>query len=285
MSLLHAALLGLIQGLTEFLPISSTAHLTIAGRALGLVNGAAPEVWTAQIAVMQLGTLVAVLAYFRGDLFAIAAAFLAENVGSSRRPYAAQSPDARMGWYVIVGTLPVVVAGLALKHIIESALTKNLIVIGSSLILLALLLELAERLARHARGITETTLRDALIVGCAQCFALIPGASRSGTTITGGLFAGLNRAAAARFSFLLSIPAVAAGGLLELVQTWKAGHFAHGEAAPLAVATLTALISGYASIAFLLGYLRAHSTRIFIVYRLALGALLLGGVYAGWFAA
>ena len=270
MDIFKAVLLGLVQGLSEFLPISSTAHLTLAGRALGMIDPAAPERWTAFIAVIQLGTLVAVLAYFRRDLVEIVRAFLQENVGSRREPFARQSASAQMGWYIIIGTIPIVVIGLALKNVIEGAFTKNLMVIGSSLIVLAIILEVAERVAKFRRPIEAVDTADAVTIGLAQSVALIPGASRSGTTITAGLFRGLTREAAARFSFLLSIPAVAASGLLELLHALK--YITPSEGVAMAVATIVAGLSGYWSIAFLLRYLRTRTTRIFIIYRLLLGA-------------
>lgn len=277
MSIPEAVLLGLIQGLSEFLPISSTAHLTIAGRALGLVDPQNPGAWTAFIAVIQLGTLVAVLAYFRRDILSITRAFLRENL--RRIPFATQSTPSRTGWYIILGTIPIVVIGLALKPVIEGTLTKNLIVIGSSLIGLALVLEVAERVARFARPIETVAIRDALLIGLAQAVALIPGASRSGTTITAGLFRGFTREAAARFSFLLSIPAIAASGLLEFMKV--ARDLNTSSAMTLAIATLVAMISGYWSIAFLLRYLRSRTTRLFIIYRLLLGAGILIAIAAG----
>ncbi len=278
MSLAEAVLLGLIQGLSEFLPISSTAHLTIAGRAMSLVNPASPETWTAFIAVVQLGTLAAVLAYFRHDLLTITRSFLLENL--RRVPFREQSTPSRSGWYIILGTIPIVVIGLGLKDAIEGAVTKDLAVIGTSLVALALVLEVAERRARFTRSIETVNAGDAIAVGLAQALALIPGASRSGTTITAGLLRGLTREGAARFSFLLSVPAVAASGVLELLQTWR--DLDRSEIATLAVATIVAGISGYWSIAFLLRYLRTRSTRLFIIYRLALGGALLLAIAMQW---
>lgn len=287
MTIFKAILLGLIQGLSEFLPISSTAHLTLAGRAFGLIDPNAPEEWTAFIAVIQLGTLIAVLLYFRRDLLEITIAFLKENLPrkdeSGRRgrvPFRQQSSSARLGWYIIIGTLPIVVIGLAVKDLVEGMFTKNLIVIGSSLIGLAVVLEIAERVARFTRPLEVATLKDALAVGFAQAVALIPGASRSGVTITAGLFRGLTREAAARFSFLLSIPAIAASGLLELLHAIE--YLTPSEAFSMLIATIVAGISGYWSIAFLLRYLRSRTTRVFVVYRLLLGGAVLLGIVLGY---
>lgn len=278
MTIAQAIVLGLIQGLSEFLPISSTAHLTLAGRAMDLIDPAAPEKWTEFIAIVQLGTLLAVLVYFGRDIVAITGAFVRENL--RRIPLAQQSFESRSGWLIGVGTIPIVVIGLTFKDIIEGALTKNLIVIGTSLVVLAILLEIAERAARFHRPIEEMTMRDAVFIGTAQAVALIPGSSRSGTTLTAGLFAGLTREAAARFSFLLSIPAIAASGLLEFFKV--VGHLDRSGFATLAVATVVAAISGYAAIAFLLRYLRTHSTRLFIAYRLLLGGGILLAIALGW---
>jgi undecaprenyl-diphosphatase len=276
-TILQAIILGIIQGLSEFLPISSTAHLTLAGRAMGLIDQSAPERWTAFIAVIQLGTLAAVLAYFRRDIIFITRAFFVENF--SRSPFHRQSVDARTGWYIIIGTLPVVVIGLFFKDFIEGAFTKNLLVIGSSLVLLGVVLEIAERTARFNRPIEEAKPRDAFFIGLAQALALIPGSSRSGTTITAGLFAGFTREAAARFSFLLSIPAVAASGILELKEALS--YLDKTTAITMAIATLVSGVSGYLAIAFLLKYLRTHTTRLFVIYRILIGGAILLAIALG----
>lgn len=271
MNILDAILLGIIQGLTEFLPVSSTAHLTIVGKLLGIVQSG--ELWTAQIAVMQLGTLAAILIYFRNDVFGISASFLKENLTRNRLPAIQQSMNAKMGWFILFGSIPIVTIGLALKKIIEGDITKSLFLIGIMLIIIALCMGYAEKKASFERSIQDIKLKDALLIGLAQALALIPGSSRSGTTITAGLFLGLNREAAARFSFLLSIPAVLGSGILELK---KAIPIVSGEDfSSLMIATIISGISGYAAIAFLLNYLRSKSIGIFIYYRLALGCLLL----------
>ena len=280
MTIVDAISLGLVQGLSEFLPISSTAHLTLAGRAMGLIDPAAPHRWTEFIAVVQLGTLVAVLVYFARDIAAIVGAFVREN--SRRVPFRQQSFESRSGWLIAIGTVPIVVLGLAFKDVIEGAGTKNLIVIGTSLVVLAIILEIAERAARFHRPIEDLTVRDSLLIGTAQAVALIPGASRSGTTLTAGLFAGLTREAAARFSFLLSIPAIAASGLLEFFAV--AGSLDASGMITLATATVVAGASGYAAIAFLLAYLRTNTTRLFVLYRLLLGGGILVAIAQGWLA-
>lgn len=277
MTVVEAIVLGLIQGLSEFLPISSTAHLTLAGRAMGLIDPASPHKWTEFIAVAQLGTLVAVLIYFARDIAVISSAFVRENI--RRVPFSQQSFGSRSGWLIIVGSIPIAALGLAFKDLIEGAGTKNLIVIGTSLVVLAILLEIAERVARLHRPIEKMTVRDALVIGGAQAVALIPGASRSGTTLTAGLFSGLTREAAARFSFLLSIPAIGASGLLEAVAVLE--HIDVSGLTNLLVATVVAAVSGYAAIFFLLRYLRTRTTRLFVIYRLVLGGGILIAIAFG----
>ena len=273
MSLWQAILLGLIQGLTEFIPISSTAHLTIAGNLMGLVDPSHPEQWTAFIAVIQLGTLIAVLLYFRSEVVSITRGFIISNIALIGRREVADSDrqNARLGWFVIAGTIPVAIVGLAFRHVIEGTLTKNLRIIAGSLIGLALLLTVAEIVGSRRRDMAELKLTDALAIGFAQVLALIPGSSRSGTTITGGLLSGLTRETAARFSFLLSIPAIGASGLLELP---KALNSVGSDWTAILVAAVVSAISGYLSIAFLLRYLQRHSTFVFVGYRIALGILL-----------
>ncbi len=272
MNIFEAALLGIIQGLTEFLPISSTGHLTVAGKLMHLISNRHPQEWTAFIAVIQLGTLVAVIIYFWKDIWKIIFDFTNENI-KERVKYKEQSLNSRMGWLIIIGSIPVGVIGISLKKIIEGTLTKDLYVIVGSLIVLAVILAFAEKIAKLKKDMKDITRTDSFIVGICQCLALIPGSSRSGTTITGGLFLGMNRETAARFSFLLSIPAVLASGLLEFYESLKFLNSAL--AVHLIVSTLFALIFGYLSIDFLLKYLRKNSTFVFVYYRIALGILIL----------
>lgn len=277
MNIFEAILLGLVQGITEFLPISSTGHATLAGKLLGVISETEPARWTSFIAVVQLGTLLAVLVYFWGDIIGIIQAFLNDNL-FNRKKYSEQSTNSKMGWLIIIGTIPVVVVGLLFKHQIEGVLTKNLYVIASSLIGLAILLGIAEKTASFKKGMKDVGIWDAVVVGIAQAFALIPGSSRSGTTLTGGLFMGINRETAARFSFLLSIPAVLASGLLELKEAIQAG-LNQQDILNYIIATIVAGISGYYSIDFLLRYLRKNSTFIFIYYRIILGIAILSLLY------
>jgi undecaprenyl-diphosphatase len=274
MSLLQAIILGLIQGLTEFIPVSSTAHLTLAGKFMNLIDPQHPDEWTAFIAVIQLGTLIAVILFFWQDIIKIITGFLTANLTriGGRNADESQKEYAKLGWFIIVGTIPVAIVGLLFRHRIEGMLTKDLRIIAGSLIGLAVLLTIAEIVGKQQRDIKQIRLSDAIVVGLAQVVALVPGSSRSGSTITGGLFSGLNREGAARFSFLLSIPAIAASGLFELP---KALHSISGSWAALAVATIVSGISGYLSIAFLLRYLQRHTTYAFVAYRIALGVLLI----------
>ena len=272
MSLLEAVVLGIIQGLTEFLPISSTGHLTLTGKLMNLISAANPERWTAFIAVIQLGTLLAILTYFYIDIISIIKDFFTDNL-IKRKSFSEQSINSKMGWYLIIGTLPVAVIGLGFKDVIEGVFTKNLYVIAGSLIILAIILAFAEKVGKFDRRLRDLKWYDALIVGIAQSFALIPGSSRSGTTITAGLFLGFDRETAARFSFLLSIPAVAASGLLEFYQSLKYIDF--NGTVNLISATIVSAVVGYISIEFLLRYLRKKSTMVFVYYRIVVGLIIL----------
>ncbi len=278
MTLPEAALLGIVQGLTEFLPVSSSAHLRIIPALAGWADPGA-----AFTAIVQIGTLVAVLLYFRKDIFTIVRAVVEGVV--KRHPLG--SAEAKMGWMIVAGTIPIVVFGLLFKSEIETSL-RSLYWVSSALIGLALILSLAERkikvrLAKNLpmKSMKEIGWKEALLIGLAQSVALIPGSSRSGVTITGGLFLNLSREAAARFSFLLSLPSVFAAALLELYKTWGSITASPDGITNIMVATLIAGIVGYASIAFLLNYLKKHTTSIFIAYRLVAGAAILYLVATG----
>jgi undecaprenyl-diphosphatase len=272
LSVLEAIILGIVQGLTEFLPISSTGHLTLAGKFMNLISEDHPEQWTSFIAVIQLGTMLAVLVYFWKDLINIIKDFVHDNIVKPIK-YSEQKINSKLGWLIIIGTMPVVIIGLAFKDAIEGALTKNLYVIAASLIVLALILALAEKIAKFKKDVDNITIIDSIIIGIAQAISLIPGSSRSGTTITAGLFVGLNREAAARFSFLLSVPAVLASGLLQL---YEAIQFVdQSMAVNIIVATVVSGISGYLAIDFLLKFLKKNTTFVFVYYRIALGIFIL----------
>jgi undecaprenyl-diphosphatase len=290
MNILQAIILGIVQGLTEFIPVSSTAHLIFSTRLTGLSQTLGAEQLTAIIAVIQLGTLVAVFVYFARDIWNICFAFVRDHLtllrggtppGVEGRGFLGSrlSHDAKLGWLIFIGSLPIGVLGLLLKKQIEGTFTKNLWVIATMMIAIALLLLIAEQIGKKQRGMEELGLGDALAVGFAQVLALIPGASRSGSTIMGGLFAGEKRETAARFSFLLSIPAITASGLLELKEAVH--KLPPGSALPLFVATVISGLVGYASIWFLLRYLRTHSTGVFIGYRLLVGSLILLLLFSG----
>jgi undecaprenyl-diphosphatase len=270
-SLLEAIVLGIAQGLTEFLPISSTAHLRIIPAFAGW-----PDPGAAFTAVTQLGTMTAVLLYFREDLIRIGRAWLR----SLRDPAVRRELDARLGWYIVLGTVPIGIFGVLFKDQIETG-ARDLYLIGVALIVLGLVLLVAEKVGTRERSIEQIRTKDGFAIGFAQALALIPGVSRSGATITAGLFMGLDRTAAARFSFLLSIPAVVLSGLLELGSILSGEEGESTSAFGLVVATLLAFITGYASIAFLLRYLVNHSTGIFVAYRVVLGTVVLALVSAG----
>ncbi len=282
MNLLHAIILGIVQGLTEFIPVSSSAHLILAEKIMGLDKMMTPEQITAFTAVIQLGTLVAVIVYFFNDIMSMLVGFIGGNLAMLQsRQQRGTHNGAKLGWLIIMGTLPVVIVGLSAKKLIEGAFTKNLFVIGVSVIVWAVFLFLAEMFGVRRRGMTELRWSDAIIVGIAQCFSLIPGSSRSGTTITGALVTGLTRETAARFSFLLSIPAIAGSGLLEMKELFKVGGLEGIGVLNLIVATIISAIVGYLSIAFLISFLRRNSTLVFIVYRLLIGVAILFLVTSG----
>jgi undecaprenyl-diphosphatase len=267
-SALEAIVLGIVQGLTEFLPISSTAHLRIIPAFVGWEDPGA-----AFTAVVQLGTMAAVLLFFRQDLWRIATAWFF----SLRDPELRGTLDARMGWYIGLGTIPIAIFGLIFSNQIESG-ARDLYLIGAMLILAGLVLFAADITSRRTRELDTLETRDGVIIGLAQAAALVPGVSRSGATITAGLLLDLDRASAARYSFLLSVPAVVLSGLFELR---KIGGDGAAGAVPTAIATILAFIVGYASIALLLRWLARHNLGVFVAYRVALGALVLGLTAAG----
>ena len=271
MSLLEAIVLGIVQGLTEFLPISSTGHLRIVPAFLGWEDPGA-----AFTAVTQLGTMAAVLLYFRADLMRIARAWLESMPDRPKR----RELDARLGWYIVLGTVPIGVFGVLFKDQIETG-ARDLYVIGVALIVVGLIMSVADHVGTRERQIEQIETKDGFWVGMAQALALIPGVSRSGATITTGLFLGLDRAAAARFSFLLSVPAVVLAGLFELSSIIEGEEGEHVGAGPLVVATALAFVVGYASIAFLLRFLATHTLFIFVAYRIVLGVIVLALAGAG----
>jgi undecaprenyl-diphosphatase len=285
MPIWHAVILGVVQGLTEFLPISSTAHLLVARHLLGHEN---PD--DAFTVAIQLGTLVAVVAYFRTDLLRIALGVFADL----RARKLGATAEGRMGWLIALGTVPAVAVGFLFKKQLKETFF-NLPSVAAVATAFALLLAAAEWWTRRRtappRGDADLTWLDALWVGCWQACALMPGGSRSGTTLTGGLFAGLDRAAAARFSFLLSVPVILGAGLKDLADEYKKLRAPDGppslfasadDTAALVVGTAVSAIVGYAAVAWLLHFLKRYSTAVFVAYRLVLGAVLFGALRVGW---
>jgi undecaprenyl-diphosphatase len=267
-SWLEVVVLGLVQGLTEFLPISSSGHLRIVS---GVVFGHDPG--AAFTAVTQIGTEVAVIVYFAKDIGSLIATWFR----GFRDPEVRATQEYRMAWMVIIGTIPIGVLGVLFKDQIETV-ARNLWLIATTLIVFGILLGLAERFGKQERPVEKLTMRDGIILGFAQAMALIPGVSRSGGTITVGLFLGLKRAAAVRFSFLLAIPAVFASGLFTLPDV-----FAGDGPSPfqMIVAVVIAGVVGYAVIAWLLKFVEKNSVYVFVAYRIALGVALLAALAIG----
>jgi undecaprenyl-diphosphatase len=274
-STLQSIVLGIVQGLTEFLPISSTGHLRIVPAFLGWEDPGA-----AFTAVTQLGTMAAVLLYFREDLWRITVAWFRSLRPALRERALPRDLDARIGWYIVLGTIPIGIFGLAFKDQIETG-ARDLYLIGIALIVLGLVLLAAERVGTRTRTLEQINSRDGLAVGFAQALALVPGVSRSGATITAGLFLGFDRPTAARFSFLLSVPAVVLSGLLELNSIANGEEGQHVGAGNLAIATALAFVTGYAAIAWMLRFLTSHSTMVFVVYRVVLGVVVLALTASG----
>jgi undecaprenyl-diphosphatase len=261
----EAAVLGLTQGLTEFIPVSSTAHLYIVNKVFGW-----PDAGAEFTAVLQLGTLVAVIGYFLRELLGMLRAAITPELRSSA--------EARRLVYVIIGTIPLVIAGVLFKHAIEHSL-RDLRIVATSLIVVGLVMGFVEKRATHRRSLDALTGKDALLVGIAQAFAVIPGVSRSGSTLSAAMGVGLRRDAAAKFSFLLSVPAVAGAAVFELPKAIRTpGLFGM----PLLVGLLVAGVSGYLTIAWMLRFLRTRTTIGFVVYRVAVGIALLVAVSKGW---
>jgi len=260
MDWIQALVLGIVQGLSEFLPISSTAHLRIVPELLGWSDPG-----TEFSAVIQLGTLVAVLLFLRKDVVQLSSAAL-ESLWH-RNLF--ETPESKMAWSIAVGTIPVVVLGLVFKDFIKNE-ARELWVIGTALIVLAIFLYLAERLSSRSRDIKQLSFLQIQLIGLTQALALIPGCSRSGSTIMGGLMVGLNREAAARFSFLLGLPAIFGSGLYELKELMEIG-ISSDQYINLILGILAAFVVGYLSIELLLRFLRNHGTLVFVIYRIVLG--------------
>jgi undecaprenyl-diphosphatase len=273
-------ILGLVQGLTEFLPISSSAHLQIASQLLGLGSMPKPQL-TALIATIQLGTEAAVLIYFWKDIIRIAKAWIG-SITNRGLVTEETKRDSKLGWLIIVGSLPVVGIGLIFKHQIENGL-RNLWVIAISLIVFGIVLGVADLIGKKQKSIEQITTRDGLLFGLGQALAVIPGVSRSGGTISVGLLLGYSRQAAARYSFLLAIPAVIASGLFEFVTS--VSDLTPNLLIGTAVATVISFVVGYSVIVVLLKYLARGSFTPFVAWRLIVGIWLLAMLTSGQFTA
>lgn len=268
MNLFHAFLLGIIQGLTEFIPVSSTAHLLIGQRLLGIP---ADDATFSYLVIVQLGTLVSLFAFYSKDLLSIAKATLGFR---SLRDFGSLSPDAKLGWYIIVATIPALLAGYLLKDAVEALFKQPMLEASIRLFTAAVLLTLAEWLTKKNRTLDSMTWFDALIVGLMQVIAVFPGASRSGTTISGGMFRGFDRPSAARFAFLMSMPVMLAAGGYEMLDVLQMPNL--GEFLPLlAVGFVTAAIVGWFAIKWLIDYLSKRSLYVFAIYCAVVGVIVL----------
>lgn len=273
MNWLHAILLGIVEGLTEFLPVSSTGHLTVVEKLLGYQIDD-PGI-TAFTAVIQMGAIIAAVIYFWSDIVRLARAFFAGLGDAAKR----EVPDFKLAVGVIVGSIPIAVVGLAGHKLIEGAL-RSLWAIAITLILWSIVMFLADKLGKQERGEETVGVKDALIIGLVQCLALIPGVSRSGATISAGLFRGIDRVTATRLSFFLGIPALLAAGTLESVKAFNDISATVGWGAT-GIGLIVSFIVGYASIAWLLKFVSSNNFFSFVIYRVALGALIMGLLIGG----
>lgn len=267
MSWLAAIIFGLIEGITEFLPVSSTGHLTIAERLMGYPLDS-PDI-TAFTAIIQSGAVLATVWYFRRDLWQLLTAWLKGLTSAAAR----REPGYRYGWAIVLGSMPIAVVGLLFKDQIETTL-RSLWFVGWALIGWSIVMWAADRWTRHSRTEGQVGWRDTLIIGLAQCLALVPGVSRSGATMTAGLWRGFDRVTVTKLSFFLSIPALLAAGLLQTITEYDAiaGGVGWG---PTIVATIVSFVTAYAAVAWLLRYVARHNYSVFIGYRIALGCIVL----------
>jgi undecaprenyl-diphosphatase len=273
MSILEAIVLGVIEGVTEFLPISSTGHLTIAEKLMGFNIDDADI--TAFTAIIQVGAVAAVVIYFRKDLWGIVSSVIAGLLDRERR----ETRDFKFGLAVAVGSIPIIIAALVFRDAIEGAL-RSLWVVGTALILWSGVMYLADRAATQERGEAEFSMRDSVFMGMVQCIALIPGVSRSGATIAAGLFRGLDRVTVTRMSFFLAIPALTAAGIFQAVT--EADEISAGVGwGPTIVGIVVSFVVAYAAIAWLLRYVAGHNFTLFIVYRVILGVVVFALVATG----
>ncbi len=271
--MIQAAVLGVVQGLTEFLPISSTAHLRVVPALLGWGD---PGVEYS--AVIQLGSVIAVLAYFAKDIWQIGSGFCK---AIAAKDYT--NKDIRLVAAIVLGTIPICVLGLIFKHVLEQdgGPLRSLVLIGSASLLMAALLFIAERFGKRHRGVDDMGAQDGLVIGLGQAMALIPGCSRSGSTLTFALFLGMKREDAARFSFLLGIPAIVLSGLLEMKSMFE-HPMTVDSMGSLAVGLIAAVVVSYAAIWWLLNFLKTHTTNIFIAYRVIFGIAVISLAVLGY---
>ena len=272
MSLLSAVILGLVQAATEFLPVSSTAHLLVFGEVFG--QSLEDERFRAFVTIIQSGTTLAVVVYFREELWRLAAA----GLRSLARLRPLETPDSRLAWFIVLGTVPAALAGKLLERRIEAL---GNMVIAASLVAWGLLLLLAEWRARHVRTVADVGAGDALLIGIGQALALVPGTSRSGSTITAGMLLGLKREDAARFSFLLSVPIILGAGAYKLRQALPVLRHEAGWRAATAVGTAVAFVAGLFVIGWLLRFLRTRTTHLFVAWRLAAGVAIAALIWRG----
>ncbi|MCL5283669.1 MAG: undecaprenyl-diphosphatase UppP [Armatimonadetes bacterium] len=271
---LQAVLLGLLQGLTEFLPISSTAHMAVIPQILFRMR----DPGAAFSAVVQLGPIVAIFAYFWQDVKNYLRGIL--ETKTPMRGLKGGSLDAKLGWFTILGTIPLIIFGVALEHKIDTSF-RSLNYIGASLVLLGLILWWAEKVGKRILPLEKITFKQSQVIGWAQVLCLVPGASRSGVTITAGLFEGMDRESAAKFSFLLSIPAITAAGVYKLQEVLRKSHLGP-MVWPYLLGSLVAGIFAYIVVRWFMSYMKEHNTGIFIAYRIVLGALVLVLLHSGY---
>lgn len=273
MNMLHAILLGIIEGVTEFLPVSSTGHLTIAEKLLGYqIND--PDI-TAFTAIIQIGAVLATVVFLRYDIVRIGRAWLTGLI----RPAARKQADYRYGWAIILGSIPIGLVGLLFKDQIEHGL-RSLWFVATALVVWSFVMWYADRRASQQRHESDVTWKDTLIIGVAQCLALVPGVSRSGATMSAGLLRGIDRVAVTKLSFFLSIPALSAAGVLQAYSEY--GQISQGVGwLPTLVATFVSFVVAYVVVAWLLKFIAKHTYSVFIVYRLALGTVLFVLLFAG----
>ena len=273
MTFIEAILLGLIQGLTEFLPISSSAHVQIAQELMGLSELSKPQL-TAFIATIQIGTEAAVVIYFFKTIVEILSSFFRTGF----RRWSMQEPNAKLGWLIVIGTMPIAILGLTFRDLVENDV-RQLWVIGFTLIVFGVFLGLADSFGKKRKTLADLNLKSGIVFGLGQAMALIPGVSRSGGSITVGLMLGFSREAAARFSFLMAIPAVLAAGIYQFVESFS--ELPNDLLSATIIATIVSFVSGYAVIAWLLRYLEKGSFLPFVIWRVGVGSLLLIGLAVG----